>query len=398
MNSKALLLAGLLAVALVLAGLFADRSSSYNTQADNAREVVLAGLSDRINDVSEIVIKTASSEYHVKRQAETWVLVEKDGYPVQVDNVRAALMALAELKTVERKTDNPERHGKLGVQSVGSDPQAEDQPKRVDLLDVSGETMASLILGKDRSGGQGGTFYARRPAEMAAWLVEGRRPSFPDDGDDWLDKKIVELKRGDVSAVRTTNVDGTLLTISKEAGETNFTVHDLPADRELSYDAVAGSVAGALQYINFEDVQKAASFEAPEEPLSVTSFWTIDGMRMTVTLWEIEEKFYASFEATYDLQGTPKLEVGPMPAPEEGEAAVVATPRDKAEVEAEVAELNGRLKTWVFQLPAYSKSNLTKTVNSMLKPLPEPEEEETPTPEEGETVDIDTLGGNPGDE
>lgn len=392
MNTKQILVAAVLAVLLVCAGLFATRDTNASAaNASGAGELFLPGLLDSINSVSELAIKTTAGEFHVKSQDGTWVLAEKDGYPVQIDNVRSTLLALAELKTVEEKTDLPKNHVLLGVQSVGADPGAETQSKQVDLLDASGGTLASIILGKTRSGGQGNTFYVRRPSEMTSWLVEGKLPTLPDDGEAWLDKQVIEIQRDDVRAVQTTHADGEVLTISKHDSDTDFTVHNLPADRELTYDAVAGGIAGALQYVNFEDVMKADSFEAPDAPVAVTSFWTRDGMRLAVQVWEKDGQTFAAFAASYDPGGTPELEVGPMPEPAEGEAIADAAPRAQAEVEAEAADINARLAPWVFQLPSYSQANLTKRMDGLLKPLPEPEET-TPEIDPDAPIDIDSLG------
>ncbi|MFT7486726.1 MAG: hypothetical protein ACI9F9_002582 [Candidatus Paceibacteria bacterium] len=393
MNIKSILIAGILAIALIAMGFLANRDSGSQAADASAGQLVLPGLFDSINDVSELLVKTTDGEFHVKRQGETWVLTEKDGYPIDVNNVRSTLVSLAEIKTVEEKTSNPDRHVQLGVQSVGANPQSDTQSKQVDLLDSSGETIASLILGKTRSGGGGKTFYVRRPSEMASWLVEGTLPELPDSGDTWLDKKIVEFKRDDMRAVRTTHADGEVLTISKTDEDKEFTVHDMPAERELTYAAVAGGIAGALQYMNFEDVMKFESFEAPGDPVAVSSFWTKDGLRLNVKIWEQDEKTLAAFEAAYDMDGAPTIAAGPMPEPEEGEALAVASPRPQAEVEAEASELNARLSAWIFEIPTYSKTNLTKRMDGLLKPLPEPEEEAEPDLDLDAPIDIDSLGG-----
>lgn len=405
MNSKSLLVAAILAAVLVIAGLFATgNDNTAAKESTGAGEVLMAGLYDQMGEVAEVTVKTSEGEFHVKSSDGQWVLAERGGYPVQVDRVRSALIAIAELKTVERKTADPMRYGQLGVQPVGSDAGAETQSKEIVMKNAAGDSLASLIIGKSRSGGRGGTFYVRRPEEDSSWLVEGELPNLPSTGDAWLDKKVLEVKRNDVSAARITHADGEVLTISKADADTNFSVHDLPADRELTYEGVAGGIAGALQYVNFQDVMPADEFEAPESQLSVTNLWTKDGLRVTAQLWEKDEKVFASFQAAYDMDGKPTMELGPMPPTEaEGEEGIVeatATPRPKEEVESEAAELNERLSPWIFELPPFTKTNLTKRMDGLLKPLPEPEAEAT---EEGgddpeAPISIDSFGGPVEDE
>jgi len=395
MNTKALLFAAVLAVVLVLVGLLVTDSGDGSAKAGDNSTLLFPDLMEGINDAAALTITTSEGEFNAQRAGETWILAERDGYPVQMENVRATLIGLAELKTVEAKTSDSERYSKLGVQAVGAEPEAETQSKQVNVKDEGGAILAALIIGKPRSGGQGATFYARKPGEDASWLVEGKLPPLPASGDDWLDKKILELKRNDISGARTTHADGEILTISKSDGETDFTVHELPAERELKYASVANGIAGAMQYLNFEDVQKAESFEQPESPVAVTSLWTKDGLQVTTELWDIGEETFASFRAAYDLDGIPTVDLGPQPPLEEGEAQAKATPRPAAEVEAEVETLNAQLTPWIYKIATYSKENLTKRLEDQLKPLPEPEEE---APAEGDVPSIDAFGGPVEDE
>ena len=397
MSTKSILVAAVLAVVLVVVGYLAgDRSDARSAPPEEAGSELFPGLYDRMNDVRRVEVRGTESEAVFELRDDAWVSLDKGGYPIQDDNLRALLVGLAELEIIEAKTTNPASFDRLGVQPVGGAPEAEDQSVEVRVLDGAGEEVAALIVGKTRSGGRGNTFSARRPAEDRAWLVEGKRPALPTAPDTWLDKQVVKIERTEVAAARIEHADGEVLTISKESPEANFKPHELPEGRELSYDSVAGSVAGALQYVNFDDVIAAADFEAPGDPLAVTSLWTVDGMRVTVELWDIEGKPHARLAAAYDLEGTPEqAAVGPRPAPEEleeGEAVAAPTPRPRDEVEAEVAALNARLERWVYVLPTYTRTNLTKRIDNLLKPLPEPEEE-AGAPDAGGDLDIDLLGG-----
>jgi Domain of unknown function (DUF4340) len=381
---------------LVLAGLFLYEADAPPSETAVEGQLVYADLMEKINDVAELTIATSAGEFHVKHEADTWGLVERGGYPVLVDKVRSTLIGLAEMKTIERKTDNPALYGKLGVQSVEEGSTADNPSMSVTVKSASGETLAALIVGKARAAGSGATFFVRRIGEAESWLVEGERPPLPSDGDEWLDKKILELARTDIRAGRTTHADGETLTIAKKDSETEYTVLDQPQDRELKYDSVAGGIASSMQYLNFEDVKPAAEFEAPETPVSVTSLWTKDGMRMTARVYDLgDETTWATFHADYDLDGTPQIPAPTGPQPEEPIAEAVATPRPEAEVRAELDGLNARLSKWAYKLPQFSKTNFTKRLEDMLKPLPEETTEPAPAlPGDGGSA-LDALEGPP---
>ena len=75
---------------------------------------------------------------------------------------------MAELETLDPKTDNPELYHKLGVQDVG--PGVEDA-KLLILRDAAQDELAALIVGKRRPGSGQASFYARKRGEARSWLV-----------------------------------------------------------------------------------------------------------------------------------------------------------------------------------------------------------------------------------
>lgn len=405
MNAKTLIGAAVLAAILILIGLLAYNSGSPETQVEEKGSALFPELIEKINDVASLELTTSEGLFTLERGDPSWTLVDRGGYPVQMDKVRPALIALAELEKLEQKTSNPASYTRLGVQAVNSDLAAEFQSKQLTLKDAAGTVIASLIVGKPREGTRGENFFCRRAADPESWLVTGTLPPLPEKADEWLDKKVLEIQRNDVRAARITHTDGEVVTISKKDSETDYTLHELPADRELKYGSAANVLAGSMQYLNFEDVLQAAEFTAPEEPLSIASLWTKDGMRVTVEVWQKEEKHYAAFSAAYDPTGAPTLDVGPAPPPEElvegepilegGETEPIveaeATPRPAEVVQPEVEALNARLTPWVYVIPEYSKNNFAKRMEELLKPLPE----EEPVEEGAGEPSIDNLGGDP---
>ncbi len=403
MNAKTLIGAAVAAAILILIGLLAYNSGSPEAEVEEKGGALFPELIDQINDVATLELTTSEGLFTFEQGDPSWKLVDRGGYPVLMDKVRPALIGLAELEKLEQKTSNPASYERLGVQAVNSDLEAEFQSKQLTLKDSAGAVVASLIVGKPREGTRGENFYCRRASDPESWLVEGSLPPLPEKADEWLDKKILEIQRNDVRAARVTHTDGEVLTISKKDSEDDYTLHELPVDRELKYTSAANVLAGSMQYLNFEDVLQAAEFTAPEEPLSIASLWTRDGMRVTVEVWQKDEKHYAAFSAAYDPTGAPTLDVGPAPPPEEvpteGEEGEIpepiveaeATPRPAEEVEPEVEALNARLTPWVYVIPEYSKNNFAKRMEELLKPLPEEEPEEEGT----EEPSIDNLGGDP---
>ncbi|MCB9916636.1 MAG: DUF4340 domain-containing protein [Planctomycetes bacterium] len=398
MSPKSLIVLTLVTALLVLAGLFWYEHDAPPAATEVEGQLVFPTLMDRVNEVASLTVATPKGEFTVARDGETWGLVERGGYPVQVDRIRAALLGLAELETLEKKTADPALYAKLGVQSVSTEDTSEDASRSLTAKAADGTVLAALIIGKGRSTGTGATYYARQPGQAQSWLVEGDRPLLPDEGDAWLDKKILEVARTDVRAARISHAEGETLALAKADADADYTVLDLPEGRELKYASVAGGIAGSMQYLNFEDVKPIAEFERPDVPITVTNLWTKDGARYTVEVFDLPDgKTWALFHAAYDPDGGPQLPA-PVGPPAEGEGVAKATPRPEAEVRAELEPLEARLSQWAYELPQYSRTNFTKRLEDLLKPLPEeaPDDAAPTLPGDGGAA-LDALEGGGAD-
>lgn len=377
MNQKRLAIAALAALALLALGLVLRGQRQPPAAASESGKPLFPGLLDRINEVAAMHVTTATGGYRIVRQEGGFGVAEKGGYPVEQGQVVKNVLAIAELKKLERKTADPARYAEIGVQDV---PTPDSSTKIVSLRDASDKELAALVLGQTRTGRNSKSIFVRKVGDPQAWLVEGNL-DLREDATAWLDKKILEVKRADVRAVRTQHPDGELVLVSKAKPEDSaFHVENVPPDRKLKYATVANGMGGALEYLNLQDVARADSFEPPEGEPVRTSFWTFDGLRIDVALYEKDSKTYASFRASYDAEGPAELAaVGPVLSEEpaeapEGEAAPEKPRRPAEEVRAEAEKLDARLARWVFEIPAYSKTNLAKRNDELTEPLV-PEEE-----------------------
>lgn len=403
MKPKSLGVAAAAAILIAGFGLAVQKLRKPPEAAARTGEHLFPDLLDRINSVASVSVTTPNGAYHIVRKDGRWGLAEKGGYPVESGPVSKAILGFADLETVEPKTSDPARYVDIGVQDTTAEGA---KSKQVSLRDDKDAEIASLIVGERRSGRGEPSYFVRKPGEAQSWLVRGDL-EVKENANDWLDKKILEIKRNDVRAVQTVQPDGESLLISKKKrDDVSFDVHDVPPDRELKYATVASGMGGALEYLNLEDVLPAADFQAPEGEPVRTSYWTFDGLRVDVSIYDKDAKTYARFHASYDPEGPPGAElVGPaapgedaQPADEngeEGEPGEDAQPeepkapetRPAEDVKADAQKLDERLSSWVFEIPPYTKTNFTKRMSDMLKEL------EPPKPPAGEGAAPDAGGG-----
>ena len=130
------------------------------TERVTSESTALPELMTRINDVAEISFRGAGDDFSLRFDGERWVVPELASFPADFDKVKKALIGLAELRTVEAKTADPERYAALGL----APPDAEEGAGTdVRLLDGSGGR---------RRGADGGE---RRPRRSEPPLYPPRR-------------------------------------------------------------------------------------------------------------------------------------------------------------------------------------------------------------------------------
>ena len=164
-------LIGLAAVTVVVvAGAIAAAVSRHAaTERVTSESTALPELMTRINDVAEISFRGAGDDFSVRFDGERWVVPELASFPADFDKVKKALIGLAELRTVEAKTADPERYAALGL----APPDAEEGAGTdVRLLDGSGGGVAALTVGNAARAGAN-RLYIRRDGEERTWLARG---------------------------------------------------------------------------------------------------------------------------------------------------------------------------------------------------------------------------------
>ena len=128
---------------------------AFFTQERNAPETeirttpVFADLLDRVNEVSKIEIKSKTDQTVLVKRGAAWEVENRGHFPALFEKVKGAVVALAELQVIERKTANKELYSKLGVEDPAS---AAGASKLVTLLGRDGQALASLIIGNPSTG------------------------------------------------------------------------------------------------------------------------------------------------------------------------------------------------------------------------------------------------------
>jgi hypothetical protein len=250
-----------------------------------------------------------------------------------------------------------------------------------------------------------------------------------------------------IQQVTVRHPDGQTLVIDKATREEpNYTVHDIPAKREVKFASVGNPLASVLATLRLDDIATLAERDPVSHTPLVVEYRTFDGLVVTARAYVEDNKHWAHFAAAFDEELARRFYVPPAPAtpPAEGDSssdaaaggdaaattetegatAAEATGDDAAAGDAatapaapdaadtpattapaepdftavrkEVETINEKVQPWVFAIGSYKYDQMNKHVADMLKEeesaaaakpdakKPAPKEAAEPEPEDAE--------------
>ena len=121
MNKKQFLLVLGVLVALLAAGgglLWSERSD-WKTSDTKAGQRLIPDL--KASDVAELVISAAGERLTLKKGEAGWGIVERNGFPANVERIGELLLKLVEMKVVQTDAAADSQRARLGLQEPGAD-------------------------------------------------------------------------------------------------------------------------------------------------------------------------------------------------------------------------------------------------------------------------------------
>lgn len=331
MNRRSLIALGGVAVVAAGAAVLLGPGTPPAPDAGDA-PLMFQNLAARLANAARIEIRQgAQSVALVKRDAETWVLPDRQDYPVRAEKVRELLVGLTELRLTERRTSDAGQLDRLGLEDPAA---AGSTATLLRVMDRTGALIAELVVGRRRMRTQGNvpeTVYVRRPAENQAWLAEGRLP-LEADPQLWIDRDLANIARERVLKVEATRSELPPLVLTRGEGPDGHLVLTAPAGAAATEEAALDEVGRAFEFLSFTEVRKEP---APGQPLGETRFTLTDNLAITVT------------------------------GSQEGETVWL---RLAAAGDDEAARLNARWRGWAYQVSPYKVKALLPRLAELLKP------------------------------
>ena len=359
-------------------------------------------LRENPDAVARIALTTPEGTITLVRETgDRWSALERYGYPVDRKRVRELVVALADMRLIERKTAQPERYERLQVEP----PDAEKaQSRLVRLESAGGEVLAEAIIGKQRyrlTGTEPSGTYLRRPDEAQSWLASGG-VQIEQEVARWLEAEVVDLDPEAIRRIEIERAGEAGYVAARDRAEDELRLAGLAEDEALKEDADLGRLSGALSGVRFEDVKPREQLTWPAQQ-HIARIETFDGLGLTVRLAKIDEAYWATFDAravtptpgagSAAAQAKPEATaagqqgaLAAAAAEQEGEGdQTAADEQDQGEpagveevsldgsAEAEPAapvdpdQLNQRLRKWAYRIPEYLFNRLSTARSELVR-------------------------------
>jgi len=340
MRNKSLLVLSIITIIVIVAAVISSQNRAPQTRIDQA--VLLPKLKDRVNDITAIVIESGTNSLHISKHDDNWLIQQANDFPAGFDKLRKLVLDAIELTIISGKTTNSALFAELGVE----DPVQEGSLSHLlTFRDSSGNTIESVIVGNRSQTGSAG-LYVRKPGSNETLLAAGTLDVSTDVAD-WIDNNLLDI--GDDRIMETTirHPDGTTIALVREQGQENFTLLDIPADKQPKSAYFINQPATFLSELTIDNLKSAEAVTLPESTIT-TTIKTYDGLVASIRSAQIDWINHISIDFSID--------------------ETILDGRDESDaVRQEISTLNSKVANRIFVIPVSKYYLLDKKPDELLE-------------------------------
>ena len=329
MNKKQFLLVLGVLVALLAAGgglLWSERSD-WKTSDTKAGQRLIPDL--KASDVAELVISAAGERLTLKKGEAGWGIVERNGFPANVERIGELLLKLVEMKVVQTDAAADSQRARLGLLEPGADVgkaegkaegAAKDDPNVpgtvLELKDGAGKSLARLLLGKKLSKSVEGPAGARQEA-AGRYLLSGNAESgkmlnvivvsdplaqVEVAAEQWVAKELIRVERA--KSIVATGPDGRQrFALSRENDDAEWKLAGgEKGDSSKIIDVTSGMISMNLTDVVAGDKGNPSAENGLDKPVVIKAD-TLDGISYVLRLGAKsgEDKIYARVSVSGEI-------------------------------------------------------------------------------------------------
>jgi len=358
MGNKKLTILAIVAASMIIWAVVQSRISNKPPAQVDTPVYLIQGLDPA--DIGSIVIGTGENAITLKRQAEHFVVVNKDNYPAVTGEINKLITSCMDIETASLYTNDPANHKDLGVTE-------EDAGGLVKFLRPDSSLLTGVVIGKMKEQGQ--NTYVRLVSNDSVY-VTSQVPWIKNWPIDYLNKKLTSVERLNIESVTVTFDDETY---TLKAKNHSVLMENVPEGKEQR-DNDCQRVLTTLTNLKFDDVMSTA--KAADEELDFNRQYVCRLKDSTVYSLKVAKKFakedyktYVMFDVEFTDKTPIKKEAGVESEEELKKKEAKLLARDKAK------EFSAKHRGWVYEIVEYQAENLTKLLPELIKDKEVPKEE-----------------------
>ncbi len=367
MNRQFLAILGVLVVVMGGAALLVFQRGAADKPAVSAQlgQPLLRGL--KASEVSTIVVLEPKSTLTLAKKDNRWVIVEKNGFPADLDKVTDLVVKAIELKAGQVEPVGEKDRARLNL----ADPGKEGAATLIVFKAADGKALAELLVGKkyfkkepegDASKAQGDGRFVMLPSDpKQVYIVADPLRVASANSSDWISKEGFAIERVKSLEVKPAegadgyrierDTDGIDWKLDRAAG-VQTTGQKLDVSR-------ANAASYSLSKIDIEDLAAADANTGLDKPTIVTAT-TFDGLTYTLRIGNVEkDKAFVKVE----VEGMPVRESTP---PKNAKPDEKALADEKKKLEERVAR-EKTLKDYVLVVSARKLADTLKKRGDLLE-------------------------------
>src|SRR3984893_13460595 len=186
-----------IALLLVIAGTIFQMRQSSTWKGESSDRQIYSNLA--VNDVTKVRVQAGKENLSLQTSGDGWQVAERYGYPADFAKIRELLRSIWELKYVRALEVGASQFGRLQLLPPG---QGDLSGTEIDLLGTGDKKIATLLLGKKPSSGEGtgapgsGRFALNPDQKDKVYLIDETFPSLdPLNLNVWLKKEFIDTQK-----------------------------------------------------------------------------------------------------------------------------------------------------------------------------------------------------------
>jgi hypothetical protein len=340
MNGKQFIALVILVALVGAAGwiIYQHNNSSWQSASQTIGGKLLPNLP--INNVSQIDIQSGTNQLTLARIYGLWTVRERGNYPANFSQISGLLMKLSDLKAVQHVQAGPSELPRFNLSPPGTT--AADSGTLLDLKDLNGKSLASLLLGKQHmsqpANGQGwpdGRYVIANNNNADVVVVSETFDNVAPKSGDWLDKSFFKI-----SDPKSIAVDFPVKTnswkLTRASATNDWQLANARPGEKLDSSKVE-DITGSFDSLQFNDVKRGITTLDSAATVTIDTF---GGTNYVANIW---------------------------PSGDDNDSMVISIDPPKAK-----AGVDSQYNHFTFEIPNYTFESLLKPRTNLLETVEAP--------------------------